>query len=76
MGIVLHFCRPLQKSPEIAPLPPRELPEFQKSDLLHLYAAIGLDAPEQVRTTPRSEMVALGGIPEEPNDIAHGWAVV
>jgi len=71
MGIVLHFCRPLQKSPEIAPLPPRELPEFQKSDLLHLYAAIGLDAPEQVRTAPRSQTVATCGIPEKSKHESH-----
>ncbi len=60
----------------MAALPPGKLPELQKTDLRHLHAGVGLNAPEQIRTSPRSEMVALGGIPEETQNVAHGLPVV
>ncbi len=52
-------------------LPPQELPKFQKSDLLHLYATIGLNAPQQIGAAPGREPVAAGGVPHESQGVAH-----
>ena len=61
--MALHLGRPLEKAPEITALPPGKLPELQEADLRHLYAAVGLDSPEQVGTPPWSQTMALGRIP-------------
>ena len=63
MREALHLSGPLQKTPEVMPFAPGEFPEFQKPDLRHLDAGVGLNAPEQIRTAPRCEMVALCRIP-------------
>src|SRR5690242_3854813 len=65
MDIAVHFRRPLEKMPQVLALPPHELPELQESNLLHFDPAVGFNAPQQVRTTPGSEMVPARGIPEE-----------
>ena len=51
--------------------PPQKLPEFKEADLRHLDAAVGLDPPQQVGAPPRSETMALGGIPEKAERMAH-----
>lgn len=76
MRIAVHLSRPLEKPPEIVTLPPGKRPEFQEADLGHLDPGIGLDAPKQVRTAPRRQMVAPGGIPKETKDVAHESASV
>ena len=63
MDVVVHLAGPAQETPEVAALPPHELPEFQKADLLHLDARVGLDAPEEIGAAPRGEAMSLGGIP-------------
>ena len=65
MGVALHLGCPFEKAPEIAAFPPHELPELQKVDLRHLYAGVGFDAPQQVRTSPGGQAMAFGGIPEK-----------
>jgi hypothetical protein len=56
----------------VCTLPPQELPELQKSDLLHLYAAVGLNAPQEIGAAPRGEPMASGGIPHESQGAVHG----
>lgn len=46
MHVALHLRSPFQKSPEIRAFMPQELPEFDEPDLLHFYAAVGLDSPQ------------------------------
>ena len=45
MNVMVHLAGPLQKAPQADALPPQKFPEFYKTDLRHLYAAVGLDAP-------------------------------
>ena len=71
MDVTVHLTRPLQESPEVAALPPGELPELQKADLLHFDPTIGLDSPEKIRATPGSEAVSAGRIPEKAENVAH-----
>src|SRR6202167_4004801 len=72
MGVAFHLGRPLEKAPETGALPPQKFPEFKKTDLRHLDAAVGLDAPEQIGAPPRSQVMALGCVPEKAEAIAHG----
>ena len=65
MGVALHLTRPLKKAPETGALPPQEFPKLKKADLRHLDAAIGLDAPKQIGTSPWSKAMAFGGVPQE-----------
>jgi len=65
VGVTLHLPRPLQKTPETVALAPEKFPKLKKTDLRHLDAAIGLDAPEQVGAPPRGQAMALGGVPEK-----------
>src|SRR5919197_1377386 len=71
MRILLHLPRPFQKSPEMVALPPAEIPELEESDLRHLDAGVGLDAPEKIRTSPRSQAMAFRGVPQETKNMAH-----
>ena len=71
MDVALQFARPLEEAPEVPPLPPHKFPEFQKADLRHLHAGVGLDAPQKVGTPPWSQTMPLGGIPEEAERVAH-----
>ena len=68
---MLHFARPFQEAPQVAPLAPKELPEFQEADLLHLQATIGLNPPEKVWTTPWREPVPASCIPHETDHGEH-----
>src|ERR1700722_13286709 len=72
MGVALHLACPLEKTPQTFTLPPHKFPKFQKADLRHLDSAIGFDAPQQVWTSPRSQPMAFGGIPQEAERMAHG----
>src|SRR5580658_498500 len=72
MGIALHLPGPLQKTPETGPLPPQKFPKLKETDLGHLDAAVGLDAPQQIGASPRSQTMALGGIPHKADGVAHG----
>ena len=72
MDVALHLTRPFKKAPEAGALPPQEFPKLKKSDLRHLDAAIGLDAPKQVGTSPRSQAMAFGGVPQKAERMAHG----
>jgi len=69
---MLHLSSPLQKTPQVAALPPGKLPELQEANLLHLYAAVGLNPPQQVGTAPRCQPMASCGIPEKAKDAEHG----
>jgi len=40
--------------------------------LRHFDACIGLNTPQQVRTTPGSKAMAAGRIPHEANGVSHG----
>jgi len=71
MDVALHLARPAQKSPQLPPLAPHELPELQKSDLGHFDAGVGFDPPQEIGTPPRSQVVALGGVPEKAQPVAH-----
>src|SRR5215472_12760611 len=71
MDIAIHLARPLQKIPEADALGPEKLPEFEKSDLRHFDAGIGLDPPQMEGTAPRSEPVAASGVPEKTQHRAH-----
>lgn len=71
MGPALHLPRPTQESPKFAAFAPHEFPELEETDLLHLHAGIGLDAPEEIGTPPRREAMAPGGIPQEADLVAH-----
>src|ERR1700733_15487252 len=75
MDVVVHFRGPFEEAPEAHALPPDEFPELQESNLLHLHAAVGLDAPEQVRAAPRRKAVPAGGVPEKSQHI-HGVSSV
>jgi len=71
VGVAIHLSRPLQKSPQAGALAPEKFPKLKESDLRHLDAAVGLDPPEQIRTAPRSEAMAFGGVPEKAEGMAH-----
>ena len=75
MGIALHLARPLKKTPETGAFPPQKLPKLKESDLRHLDAAVGLDAPQQVGAPPRSQAMAFGGVPEKAERVAHGLMI-
>ena len=68
---MLHLSGPFEKSPEISSLVPQKLPELQKADLVHFYAAVGFNSPEQIRTTPGRQTVSASGIPHESKHVAH-----
>src|SRR3954451_24186586 len=70
-GILFHLTGPFQKSQEFEALAPHESPELQKADVVHLHARISLDAPAQIRTSPRREMMAACGVPEKSEDVEH-----
>jgi hypothetical protein len=71
MRIVLHLGSPYQKSPQVDALPPQKLPELKEPNLLHFYAAVGLNAPKKIRAAPGREPVAASGVPHESQDVAH-----
>jgi hypothetical protein len=71
MDIPLHLSRPLQEAPQFAALAPHEFPKFQETDLRHLHAGIGLDAPQQIGASPRGQAMALGGILQKAKLVAH-----
>lgn len=62
---VLHFTRPHEEAPQVAALAPEKFPELQESDLLHLQAAIGLNAPQQIRTPPRRQPMSACRVPRK-----------
>ena len=55
--------------------PPQKLPELQKSDLLHLHPAVGLNTPQKIGTAPGRKAMASGGIPHEAKRIAHAQII-
>src|SRR5438067_1353355 len=69
--VAIHLRRPLQEALQVGALAPHESPKFQEADLAHLEAAVGLDAPLQIRTAPGSEAVAASGAPEKAQDVFH-----
>src|SRR5262249_53742248 len=69
--MAFHLRRPLEEAPQILALPPSEFPEFQKSNLLHFHPTIRFDPPQQVRTAPRSQMMAASCVPKESKHVAH-----
>ena len=69
---MVHFARPLQETPQIAAFSPEKFPELNKADLLHLQAAIGLNAPEQIRAAPGRQAMAASRVPHETEDGEHG----
>src|SRR5215470_6568871 len=71
--VALHLSCPLQETPQILALAPAELPKFQKSDLRHLDARVGLNPPEKIGTPPRRQVMASGGVPKETKDVMHGF---
>ena len=71
MDVPFHLTCPFEKAPEIAAFPPHEFPKLQEADLRHLYSAIGLNAPQEVRTSPRRQPVAFGRVPEKTDRVAH-----
>src|SRR5580698_8303816 len=71
MDVTLHLASPLQKQPQFATLPPDEFPELQKADLGHLHASVGFNTPQQIGTPPRGQAMALGGVPQEAELVAH-----
>lgn len=71
MDVPLHLRRPLEESPQISALAPGKFPELQKTDLLHLYSAVGLDSPKQVPAAPRSQVMTASSIPQKSHDINH-----
>jgi hypothetical protein len=71
MGVAFHFSGPLQKTPEISAFPPGKFPKLQQADLVHFYAGVGLDPPQQIRAAPRGEVMSAGGIPQEADNVAH-----
>ena len=71
MDVALDFSGPSQEAPEVMALSPHELPEFQESDLLHFYAGVGLDAPEEIGAAPRGKAVSLSRIPQEADGVPH-----
>ena len=71
MDVAFHLTCPFEKAPEIAAFPPHEFPKLQEADLRHLYSTIGLDAPQEVRTSPRRQPVAFGRVPKKTDRVAH-----
>lgn len=72
---MFHLPSPAQEAPEIVALAPHEFPKFQKADLLHLDASVGLDAPEKIRTAPGREAMSLGGVPEKADTVPHAGII-
>ena len=69
------LCEVAPEAAELVTFTPHEAPEFEEADLVHLEAAIGLDAPAQIGTAPRSQPVAARQAPghpqhQEPPDFA------
>src|ERR1035438_5715744 len=52
-----HPLRPAEVARQFAPPAPGEAPELREGDLIGVEPPVGLDAPAQVRTTPRAEPV-------------------
>ena len=65
MGVAVHFTCPFQETPEFPSLAPSKFPEFEKADLLHFYAAVSFDSPQQIAAAPGGEAVAAGGGPKK-----------
>jgi len=70
-GVAVHGGGPFEEADEFVALAEEESPEFEEADLIHFDAAIGLDAPAQIRAAPGGEMVAAGGVPQKSKDVAH-----
>jgi hypothetical protein len=73
---MFHFRRPLEKTPQVAPLPEQKFPEDQKSDPLHLYAAVSFDPPPQIRAAPGGQTVSASGVPQESQHAAHPFQYI
>ncbi len=71
MDPAFHFAGPFQKAPQFAALAPYEFPEFQESNLRHLHARVGFNAPQKIGTSPRSEPMPLRRIPQKAELGAH-----
>src|SRR5258708_20881566 len=71
VGVTFHLGRPLQKTPQTGALAPQKFPKLNETDLRHLDAAVSLDPPQEIRTPPRSQTMAFGGVPHEAERIAH-----
>ena len=56
-------------------LVPHELPEFQKTDLLHLHATVGFHPPQQIWAAPGGKAMAAAGVPQESQHVAHGSSI-
>jgi hypothetical protein len=74
-GIPFHVSGPLQKTRELCAFPPHETPEFQKSYFIHFHATISFNAPAQIRTAPRRQVVTACGVPEKSQHVSHGYEV-
>jgi hypothetical protein len=70
-----HLARPPQEAPEFAAFAPHKFPELQKTDLLHLYTGISLDAPEKIWASPGSQSMSPGSIPQEADLVAHVFII-
>src|ERR1035437_3864423 len=75
MDVAIHLRGPLEEAPQAGSLGPQEFPEFQESNLGHLDAGVGLDAPEKIRTAPGGNPVATGGVPKKAQHRPHGVPV-
>src|SRR5204863_9046365 len=73
--VVLHLGGPLQEAAQLLALRPDEGPEGEETDLVHLQAGVGLDAPAQIRTAPRSQPMASGRVPADAHDVPHGLSI-
>jgi hypothetical protein len=68
---MIHLRCPLQESPKAASLRPQEPPELEESDLGHLDAGKGLDAPKKIGTAPGRNPVATSGVPKKADHRPH-----
>jgi hypothetical protein len=70
-GVIVHGRGPLKEANHLAAFAPHDSPELEEADVLHLDARVGFKSPLEVRTTPRSEVVTAGGVPQEADDLEH-----
>ena len=67
----LHLTRPFQEAPQFTAFAPHKFPEFEKTNLLHLDAGVGLDPPKKIGASPGGEAMSFGGVPQEADRILH-----
>jgi len=72
VDVPLDLASPSQEAPQIMALTPHKFPKFYESNLLHLDACVGLNPPEKIGAPPRSEAMALCGVPDKPDGVLHG----